>query len=78
MRNLSSLLIFSFLFVLTACAATNHKTTFNASAQTAPDFTLSDQDGKLWKLSDAVKKIPRGGARLLSQRRHQTLNTPVC
>jgi cytochrome oxidase Cu insertion factor (SCO1/SenC/PrrC family) len=56
MRNLSSLLIFSFLFVLTACAATNHKTTFNASAQTAPDFTLSDQDGKLWKLSDAVKK----------------------
>jgi len=55
MRNLSSLLIFSFLFVLTACAATNHKTTFHASAQTAPDFTLADQDGKLWKLSDTVK-----------------------
>lgn len=38
---------------MSACAATDVKTT--PSGHIAPDFTLSDQDGKLWKLSDAVK-----------------------
>ncbi len=55
MRRISFLLIFLFLFVMSASAGTDVKTTSAASNQIAPDFTLADQDGKLWKLSDAVK-----------------------
>jgi len=55
MRRVSSLFVLFFLFVVFACAGTDVKTTPSASGQLAPDFTLSDQDGKMWKLSDAVK-----------------------
>ena len=40
---------------MSACAGTDVKTAPPASGQLAPDFTLVDQDGKAWKLSDAVK-----------------------
>lgn len=55
MQRVSFLFILFFLFVLSACAGTDVKTTHPVSGQLAPDFTLSDQDGKMWKLSDAVK-----------------------
>lgn len=55
MKRISTLFIFVFLFVISACAGTDVKTTPSASGQVAPDFTLADQDGKAWKLSDAVK-----------------------
>ena len=53
MRRISFLFIF--LFVLFACAGTDVQTTPSASGQIAPDFTLTDQDGKPWKLSDVAK-----------------------
>lgn len=56
MRRISSLFILFFLFVLFACAGTDVRTTTSVAGQIAPDFTLADQDGKTWKLSDAVKK----------------------
>ncbi len=56
MRRISSLFLFIFLFVIFACAGTDVRTTPSAAGQVAPDFTLSDQNGKVWKLSDAVKK----------------------
>lgn len=56
MRRIGSLLIILFLFVIFACAGTDVKTTSLPSGTKAPDFTLADQNGKLWKLSDAVKK----------------------
>jgi cytochrome oxidase Cu insertion factor (SCO1/SenC/PrrC family) len=55
MRRISSLFIFLFLFVISACAGMDVKTTPSVSGQIAPDFTLTDQDGKAWNLSDAVK-----------------------
>jgi len=55
MRRVSSLFILLFLFVLFACAGTDVKKTPSASDQLAPDLTLADQDGKAWKLSNAVK-----------------------
>lgn len=42
-------------FLLSACASTSVKNASHVSGLPAPDFTLSDQDGTLWKLSDAVK-----------------------
>ena len=53
MRRVSSLFILFVLFVMSACAGTDVKTT--PSGHIAPDFTLSNQDGRLWKLSDALK-----------------------
>lgn len=41
--------------MISACAGTDVKTTPSTSGQAAIDFTLPDQNGKLWKLSDAVK-----------------------
>lgn len=55
MRRVSSLFILLVLVVMSTCAGTDVKTAPSASGQLAHDFTLSDQDGKLWKLSDAVK-----------------------
>lgn len=43
------------LFVLSACASTGGKYDVPVSGQAAPDFTLSDQKGNVWKLSYAVK-----------------------
>lgn len=56
MRRISHLFLFFFIFVISACAGTDVKTTSFLSGTKAPDFTLADQDGKVWKLSDAVKK----------------------
>jgi cytochrome oxidase Cu insertion factor (SCO1/SenC/PrrC family) len=55
MRRISTLFIFLFLFVISAYAGTDVKTTPSTSSQVAPDFSLADQDGKLWKLSDVLK-----------------------
>lgn len=42
-------------FALCACAGADVKNTSDAPGQIAADFTLPDQDGKLWKLSDTLK-----------------------
>ncbi len=55
MKRISTLFIFIFLFIISACAGADVKATPSASSQIAPDFTLADQNGKLWKFSDAVK-----------------------
>ncbi len=52
----TKIVLIAFLFfVLSGCAGTDVKTTSTGADQAAVDFTLSDQDGKSWKLSDAVK-----------------------
>lgn len=43
------------LLAFCACAGADVKTTPPAAGQAAIDFTLPDQDGKLWKLSDVLK-----------------------
>jgi peroxiredoxin len=43
------------IFLLCASASADVKNTSSIPGQTAYDFTLSDQDGKLWKLSDVLK-----------------------
>lgn len=42
-------------FILLACAGGDIKNTSDVSGLTALDFTLPDQDGKLWNLSDTLK-----------------------
>ncbi len=42
-------------FVLCASAFADEQDTPSAPTNTADDFTLSDQDGKMWKLSDVLK-----------------------
>ena len=54
MRKTKMMLVALMVLILSACATADVKQTSNA-IQAAPDFTLLDQDGKLWKLSDAVK-----------------------
>jgi hypothetical protein len=44
------------ILALAACAGADIKNTSSAPGRTAPDFALPDQDGKLWKLSDALKE----------------------
>lgn len=44
------------VFIFSACATADVKKVSDSSGQTAHDFTLLDQDGKVWKLSDALKK----------------------
>ena len=56
MRVAKFILLLCVFFLLSACASTGAKNAFPVSGLIAPDFTLSDQDGKVWKLSDAVKK----------------------
>jgi len=41
--------------VVSACAGAEVQSTPSVTMQAAPDFTLADQDGKLWKLSDTLK-----------------------
>lgn len=55
MRQTKLIFIALALLSLCACAQTEIKNTSSAPGQTAYDFTLPDQNGKLWKLSDAVK-----------------------
>lgn len=55
MRQTKLIFIALALLVLCACAQAEIRNTSSESGQTAPDFTLSDQDGKMWKLSDTVK-----------------------
>jgi len=55
MRQIKLIFISLFFFVLSACAVADVKNTSSASAQTAYDFELPDQDGKLWKLSNVLK-----------------------
>ena len=43
------------LLILLASAGAEAPNTPSSSSQAAPDFTLPDQDGKLWKLSDTLK-----------------------
>lgn len=55
MRQTRFIFIAIMLLALSGCAGTVVKTTPPATGQAAIDFTLPDQNGKLWKLSDAVK-----------------------
>lgn len=56
MRRIS--LIFALLFILAPAAGVKADVQVSSPepAQAAPDFTLPDQDGKMWKLSDALKE----------------------
>jgi len=55
MRQTNLIFITLIFFVLSACAGTDVKNTASIPGQTAHDFPLTDQDGKLWKLSDVLK-----------------------
>jgi hypothetical protein len=55
MRQKKLVFICLMIFALCACASADVKITASEPANTAYDFTLSDQDGKMWKLSDVVK-----------------------
>jgi len=56
MRTIKLLLFVFMFFVLCTSAFADVKNASSAPANTADDFTLSDQDGKMWKLSDALKE----------------------
>jgi thioredoxin-dependent peroxiredoxin len=43
------------IFLFCACASADVKNTSSAPGRTAVDFTLPDQDGKLWTLRDTLK-----------------------
>ena len=74
----TKIVLIAFLFfVLSGCAGTDVKTTLTAAGQAAVDFTLSDQDGKSWKLSDAVKDY-RGVILAFYPKDDQNLNSPIC
>ena len=49
------MVVLSMFFSLWACAAADVKDSSYTPGQIAYDFTLPDQDGKLWKLSDVLK-----------------------
>ncbi len=55
MRVAKFILIFFVFFLLYGCASTAVKNADQVTGLTAQDFTLPDQDGKEWKLSDTVK-----------------------
>ena len=55
MRKINLIFIALAILMVSACAGADVRTTSSASGTAAPDFTLADQDGKLWKLSDALK-----------------------
>jgi len=43
------------LLAFCVCAGADVKTAPSQTGQAAIDFTLPDQDGKLWKLNDVLK-----------------------
>ncbi|MBN1365026.1 MAG: redoxin domain-containing protein [Syntrophaceae bacterium] len=55
MRTPKLFFIVLLFFVLWACASTGSKSSSHITGQNADDFTLSDQNGKLWKLSNVLK-----------------------
>ena len=72
------------ILALAACAGADIKNTSSDSApgRTAPDFALPDQDGKLWKLSDAdihfeahvdVDDMPVSGTERIQKRIEENL-----
>ena len=56
MRRISLMMVLLFILVLAAGAKADVQAPSASPAQAAPDFALPDQDGKMWKLSDAVKE----------------------
>ena len=56
MRPIKLILFVLMFSVLCTSAFADVKDASSAPANTADDFTLSDQDGKMWKLSDALKE----------------------
>jgi hypothetical protein len=56
MRRTKHIFIAILFFVLSACAGADAQTSSSVPGQTVADFTLPDQDGKMWKLSDALKE----------------------
>ena len=55
MQQTRLLFIAMILLAFCACAGANVKTEAPAAGQTTIDFTLPDQDGKFWKLSNVLK-----------------------
>lgn len=55
MRQTKLLLSVFMFFVLCFSASADVKNSSSVSVNIAPDFTLADQDGKMWKLSDVLK-----------------------
>lgn len=55
MRQTKLLFIAILLLTFFACAGADVKTTTPSASQTAYDFTLPDQDGKMWTLSETLK-----------------------
>ncbi len=61
------LAFFTFTLLL-ACASAEVTQSPSTTGAIAPDFTLPDQDGKLWTAQRSSEKSPRRGAGVLSQR----------
>ncbi len=43
------------LLIISACSSTTATSDSSMIGQTTIDFSLPDQDGKIWKLSDVLK-----------------------
>jgi len=56
MRPLKLLLLILTFFVLCTSAFADSQNTSSALAKAADDYTLSDQNGKMWKLTDVLKE----------------------
>ena len=55
MKIKKQIYVLIFLFVVCATAGAEVKTDVASPDQTAVDFTLPDQDGKMWTLSETLK-----------------------
>ena len=55
MQQIKLIMVMIAFLALTACAGVDVKGAPSGAFQAAPDFTLPDQDGKQWKLSDVLK-----------------------
>ncbi len=56
MRITKIILVVLMFSALLACASAEVKSTTSSTGATAADFTLPDQDGKLWTLGEVLKK----------------------
>jgi len=56
MQRISLMIVLLFILALAAGAEADVQAPSASPAQAAPDFTLPDQDGKMWKLNDVVKE----------------------